>query len=269
MKEVIKNKFPKWCLSNKKFNMCLTDDLDSLSSCILLNKIKGYEITNFYSFNTLYDMENKTNTEKLIGVDMDLAKYSCWGNHVTGINNDKSANLNVIENIGINNYYSKYCGSVLLQIISFYDVDISKLSDEAKMVLLCVDSTYLMYNFNVANCKKWLVDILELPELFKLCKEHTREDFKELQIKYKLKSKIIVNENGYLQTNINLQELSTLFNVSFFMPKNRFIENLSLKDVGINTSQYPNFIKKLNNEGKEVFSQAITNKNYIKLSYEI
>lgn len=269
MKEVIKNKFPQWCGSDRKFNMCLTDDIDSLSSCILLNKIKGYEITNFYSFNTLYDMENKSNTEKLIGVDMDLAKYSCWGNHVTGINNIKSANLNVIENIGINNYYSKYCGSVLLQIISYYNMDINNLSDEAKMVLLCVDSTYLMYNFNSANCKKWLVDILELPELFQLCKEHSRADFQELINKYNLKSKIIVDENGYLQTNIDLQGLSTLFNVSFFMPKNRFTKNLNLKDVGINTSKYLNYVKKLNSEGKEVFSQAITNKDFIKLSYEI
>lgn len=48
MKQEIKQKFPKWVDNNKKYYMCLTDDLDSLMSCILLEQIKGYEISHFY-----------------------------------------------------------------------------------------------------------------------------------------------------------------------------------------------------------------------------
>lgn len=154
MKQEIKQKFPVWVDNNKKYYMCLTDDLDSLFSCKLLEQIKGYEISHFYSFNTLYRYENLESNLKLCGVDMDLCTGRCWGNHVTGINNPNSANLNVIENINSNNYYSKYAGSVVLQIISYYKLDINKLSNEAKMILLCIDSTFLMYGFNQNNCKK-------------------------------------------------------------------------------------------------------------------
>ncbi|UZW14337.1 hypothetical protein OSC52_00250 [Clostridium pasteurianum] len=223
----------------------------------------------FYSFNTLYNSDTyKKNKIKLIGVDMDMAEYSCWGNHVTGINNPNSANLNVIQNICSNNYYSKYCGSVVLQIISYYNYDISNLSDEAKMILLCIDSTYLMYGFNPNNCKKWLVNILELPELYELCIKHTKQEFEELQIKYNLKKKIFV-QDGELKTGIDLEGLNKLFNLSFILPKNNFIESLKYKDVGVNTYNYNNYVKKLNDNGYKVFTQAQTNKTFIKLSYEI
>lgn len=269
MKQEIKDKFPRWINNDKKYYMCLTDDLDSLFSCKLLEQIKGYEITHFYSFNTLYRADTyKRNEYKLIGVDMDMAEYSCWGNHVTGINNPNSANLNVIQNIGSNNYYSKYCGSVVLQIISYYNYDISNLSDEAKMILLCIDSTFLMYGFNPNNCKKWLVDILELSELYELCKKHTKQEFEQLQRTYNLKKKIFV-EDDELQTGIDLKGLNELFNLSFILPKNNFIENLNFKDIGISTYNYNNFIKKLHNDGNKVFTQAQTNKTFIKLSYEI
>ena len=267
MNNEIKNKYPEWINNDKKYYMCLTDDLDSLFSCLLLEQIKGYEISHFYSFSQLYKADNYKNNVKLCGIDMDLCHGRCWGNHVTLSKNSKGANLNTIKNIGIYNYYSKYCGSVLLQIISYYNYDISNLSEEAKMVLLCVDSTYLMYDFNQNNCKHWLVDILELPELFQLCEKHSREDFKELIEKYNLKKKIFVNEEGKLKTGIDLKGLSDLFNLSFILPENTFTGIETYTDKGLQLYQYNGFKNKIEASGGEVFTQALTNKDYIKISY--
>ena len=49
MKSKIKEMFPEWCSDDKKkYELILTDDIDSLVSCALLNKIKGYKINYFY-----------------------------------------------------------------------------------------------------------------------------------------------------------------------------------------------------------------------------
>lgn len=270
MNKEIKNKFPSWIDNNKKYSMCLTDDLDSLFSCLLLQKIKKYEITHFYSFNTLYKLIEADGQNQLCGVDMDLIQGRCWGNHVVGHNNPQSANLNTILNINSNNYYTKYAGSVLLQIISYYNLDISMLSEEAKMVLLAIDSTFLMYNFNKSNAKRYIVDILELEELWEILERHKNIDFEKLNAKYNLKSKITMSKDGYLQTNIKLSELDSLFkSVSFILPKNQFNIRRKYKDVAVNRFEYDSLIEKLAREDIKVFSQAQTNKTFFKLSYEI
>lgn len=270
MKKEVKNEYPVWVNDEYKYNMCmcLSDDLDSLASCILLQKIKGYQISHFYSFSKLYRGDNYKENEKLCGIDIDLVNGRCWGNHVTGIKNPKSANLNVIKNINMNNYYSKYAGSTILQIISCYDIDINNLSDEAKIVLLSIDSTYLSYYFNKDTCKYWLVDLLQLNSLWDTLLQLDKKDYEQVINKYNLKSKITIDKDGYLKTNIDLQGLSTLFDVSFFMPKIKFTENGSYIDKGINYYQYNSFKKQLEENGGSIFSQALTNKTFIKLSYE-
>lgn len=265
-----KDKYPAWVNEDKKYYMALTDDLDSLFSCILLQQIKGYEITHFYSFNKLYQADNyKKGTYKLIGVDMALVKnnYRAWDNHVLYANNCNSANVNVIANIKTNDYTKKYAGSTLLEIISFYDYDISNLSDEAKMILLCIDSTYFMYNFNKDNCKKWLVDVLQLEKLYQLLETHGREEFDALQTKYNLKKKIFVNEKGELKTSIDLKSLSKLFNLPFLLSQNTFKIIQKYTEDTVYTWQYSSYKDKLHKQGKEIFSQAMTKKGFIKLSY--
>ena len=265
-----RDKFPSWCNSNKIFYMCLTDDLDSLFSCILLNKIKNYEVTHFYSFNTLYQNEAYTKGKyKLIGVDMGLVKnkYRAWDNHVIYADNCNNANVNTIEGISTYTYTSKYAGSTLLEIISFYDYDISNLSEEAKMILLCIDSTYFMYNFNKPNCKKWLVDVLELEELYQLLETHTREEFDALQSKYKLKKKIFVNQEGELKTSIDLESLSELFNLPFLLPQNTFKPICTYTEDTVETWQYYRYKEKLEKQNKKIFSQAMTKRGFLKLSY--
>ena len=266
MNKEYRDKFPEWCFSNEKFDLVLSDDIDSLSSCIILNQLKEYEITHFYNFNSLYRQEG-SEKHKLIGVDMDLIHRRSFGNHPVGVNNNKGANLNIIEGINTNNYTKKYAGSCILTILSLYDVDISQLTEEAKMVLLSIDASFKMYGFNKDNCRKWIKDILGFDELYELLENHSQQEFYDLIDKYKLYKKIHIDEKGTLETEIDLQGLSELFNVSFSMPKNSFIKTNTYTDKGIPTSDYPAFCKQLKENNKEIFSQAIVKKTFIKLSY--
>jgi hypothetical protein len=51
------------------------------------------------------------------------------------------------------------------------------------------------------------------------------------------------------------------------MPKNSFIKTNTYHDKGVATADYPAFCKQLKENNKEVFSQAIVKKTFIKLSY--
>jgi hypothetical protein len=262
-----KERMPEWCFDDvKRFDLVLSDDIDSLSTCIVLNQLKGYEISHFYNFKSLYKVEG-SGKYKLIGVDMDLIKGRSFGNHPTGVFNPLGANLNIAEGINTDNYTKKYAGSCILTVLSLYDVDISQLSTEAKMTLLAIDASFKMYAFNPLNAKRWIKDILQFYDLYELLENHSQQEFYDLIDKYKLYKKIHKNEKGTLFTDIDLEGLSNLFNVSFSMPKNSFKIIETYTDKGIPSCGYSTFCKQLKENNKEIFSQAIVKKTFIKLSY--
>ncbi len=261
MKQELKDKFPKWCQEDnivKINNMCLSDDLDSLFSCIILQKLfPNTRINGFYDFKTLYNTKelNKFDGD-IFGVDMDLTSGKCWGNHVT-LHNSKSANINTVLGINQDNYYTKFCGSTLLTVLSYYNCQLDTLTEEAKMILLTIDSTFLSYWFNNGYyCKKYL-ELMEMEELLEVLSRHSKSEFEALNSKYNLKSKIYIDQEGQLQTNIKLEELGELFNLSFLLPKNKFNPYYELQIV-----QSP-YIK---HSKEEIFSCARTYKNALRYS---
>lgn len=242
--------------------MCLSNDLDSLFSCVLLKNILGYTINSFYDFEYIY--ENSTGKNH-IGVDIDLIQGKCWGNHVTLQNNKQCANINTILNIGRGNYTQKYCGSTALEIISYYNYDISNLSDLAKKILLCIDSTYLGYYFKGGQvCKNYLVDILELPELYNILENTPKQEFEEIINKYNLKSSIYIDYNR-LRTDIRLKELSEIFGFKITLPKKEFIKNpnrLSVRNKKlIRSKKY-----ELDKIDTNIFSAVLTYKDSLRYS---
>lgn len=270
MNKEIKKNFPAWVDSDKKYYMCLTDDIDSLFSCILLQQIKEYEISHFYSFSRLYRGNDFKSNLKLCGIDMDLNVGRCWGNHTTLNYNENSANINVIKGINQNTYYSKYAGSTALEIISYYDYDISNLTEEALMVLLCIDGMYIPFfpwkiDFSGTQ-RKYLKD-MKLDILIDVAEKHTKQEFINVIEKYKLNKKIFMSEDGELKTSIDLKALSELFNLLFILPKNRFGVTNTYTDKGLSLYQFSQFKKDLAEHGGKIFTQAFTNKNYIKFSY--
>lgn len=244
-----------------KHGLCLTDDLDSLASCKVLNKIFGIDIYGFFSFDTYYLSENRTD-EKLIGVDLDLAKHKAFSNHVTYIQNPEIISLNK----GIDrNYYDKFAGSTLITVLSLYNVNLDKLTDEQLRILLCVDSGYLQYHFNKDLFTYYYKDVLQYPQFIDIAKDTKEERFNYLQRIYNLKCKIQINQEGYLNTYIKLDELGDIFNIDLSLPKEQFISIQQYQNVGFNYYE----LQRKNITDNMIFSSAITNKDYVKLSLRV
>lgn len=256
MKKEIKQKFPSWINEDIDYNLCLSDDIDSLFSCIILKKIKGYEIGWFYNFNSIYrakDVEKK----KVIGVDMDLVNRRCWGNHVT-LENKNSANLNTILGISRYNYISKFAGSTLLTILSYYNVDLSQCTEKQLEVLISIDVAFKQYFFNKNLFKKYYCDILEYPIFVDIIEKHDKEYFYNIIKEYKLNEHIYIKDNK-LHTNIELDKLGELFpKLSFNLPENTYKKKRNFEIIQSTYQQH---------EQKEIFSCARTYKN--KLRYSI
>ena len=227
MKKELKDKFPAWVNDTKTdYATCLSNDFDSLLSCKLLKKIKGYNIGYFYSFSNLYKTKNAL--PDIIGVDISFTEGRCWDNHVTMANqndyvNLMSANPNSILSISRSNYNKKYAGSTALLIYSYYAIPLPD-TLEGKRILLAIDSTFKGYY----NCggrysyitKNWLRQ-LQLDDLIEVLEKSQAKDFYEVINKYKLDGHIKVY-NGKLKTNINLPELEGFFNVELSLPEQQF-----------------------------------------------
>jgi hypothetical protein len=269
MKKDIKEKFPSWVNdTDKNYTLCLSNDLDSLLSCIYLKLFKGYYISHFYTFNSIGQIKgHEPIPHNLIGVDIALEQGKTWDNHVTMFNkndfvNEQSANLNAINRISRENYFNKYCGSTLLQILSYYEFDISNLSEQAKMILLCIDSSFLPFYTSFKDTGTYYMkDILGFTELVELTERHTKAEFEELNKKYNLKAAITVKK-GYLHTDIDLASLSEVFLMPIELPTEGFKELADFKQASIRLLKgYYNVEKPT-----DVFSIAVTGRDYYKYS---
>ncbi|WP_342598801.1 hypothetical protein MHB48_15195 [Psychrobacillus sp. FSL H8-0483] len=146
MNKQLKELFPQWVTKKQDRNLTLTNDLDSLLSCTLLNMIQGYEINYYYTFRGIHVL-NPNDTRHSIGIDMAIKNGMTWDNHVVKINKDDyvnplSANINALIGINQSNYFEKFCGSTALQVYSYYDIPLPK-TDEGKLFMLSIDSSHL------------------------------------------------------------------------------------------------------------------------------
>lgn len=275
----LKDTFPSWVNDNIYRDMILTDDIDSLMSCIVLNLLKGYEIRYFYdcSYTTnsqaIYtdvNINTNVNVNEIVGVDFALEGFKTWDNHVTRITsndpyNELSANLN--NYITRNSYYSKYLVSTFFTICWYYGIDFTKWSNEQLLILCAVDGMY--HPFKEEN---------------KRYKPIARKHFKELNVEFlsdfiqcnikdiidiendlHLKDKIIVNDEGYLTTNIDLWWISKIFNISVELPTSQF------KTSGVYNKYYYNLDNNTSKislqRDKTLLNFVLTGKNKLIMSF--
>ncbi len=268
MNNELKQQFPQWVTENEKgrYSLCMSDDLDSFMSCFMLNQLFGYDITYFYSFTGIYQSVSN-NQKEVIGIDIALENGKCWDNHVTRINSDsivnpQAANLNNIQMIHSGNYANKYSGSTLLQIMSYYNIPLPT-DKEKLMILLAIDSSYLGHystNDYFAMIHHQMMNSLGYEHVNSFLDTVTKTDFNRINQHYNLKGKITVDQNGCLQTNIKLKELSILFNKDFVLPTDCFIHKYALD----------NKITRINQDTPKpetgIFSLALTAKDKCKYS---
>lgn len=268
MIEQLKSKFPAWAYDNVhgKYDLCLSNDLDSLLSCLYLKQNKEYNINYFYDFTALYKA-NDTG-KPLIGVDMALERGKVWDNHITKLSrsdkvNPDSANVNAVTGISRDNYYTKFCGSTLLQIISYYSIPLP-ISREGKIILLAIDSTFLGYyhnDFRAIN-RNWL-EQLELYELLHMLDSGIhKSEFYRVKQQYNLDAPIKVNENGKLETEIDLAAMQGFFDFPLSLSAEKFNQTHTFNQTSKFEMDRNKEFSKHNING--LYSIALTHKNKFK-----
>jgi len=267
--------FPGWVNDNKYYDLIMSNDLDSFFSCQLLEMVKGWKVNYFNSDFKGIGITENANSGEVIGVDLSLCHGKTFDNHVVMMNvndtyNPYSANFNIIDRISRENYFAKYCGSTLLMIWSLFDIPLPK-TEEAKMILLCIDSTFKGHyspwpDPKKAN-KKYLVDYMDFPELYEVLQNHKQYEFGKLISKYNLASKIKPKQ-GLLETDINLEALREIFDFSFCLPKNKFYKKEEYENNAMGLPKN-NYSWSKDDISEDMFSVALTKRDFLNYSIRI
>ena len=284
MNKIYLQKVPKWYKEiNKNDSLILTADMDGICCAALIQKLFGCKISTFFDskFRNLYKITDVIEKSKpTIGIELSLTgTQRAFSNHCIRLTehfktNPNDINLNNLFNIYANDnqYHKKYSGSSLLMLLSLYNIDLSNLSEEAKLLILCIDSSYKSFYSEYPNdnkaCKFFLCDVLELTELYKTLERHTKEDFENVKEKYKLYSNIYIDENGQLKTEANLFFISLVLGIDTFgwieLPKDTFILEKTYQ-IGFGAE---NVVYSLLLKGRHIISLACTSKFYSNFSFE-
>ena len=296
MKEKYRNKIMEtnsWIDNTYEYGLILTDDLDSLLGCAILKAVKGWNIEQIMLFkadkNRRYDYLGATanNTHEVIGVDLALMNGKCFDNHLTAFSygqkpNPESINLNNVCNICRNSYCSKYNTSTVILLWSLYDLPKEKLPDELMMLLLSIDGThdaYYLYQGNFrGTLRKWLVDVLDLPEFYDCFERHTYSDFEDIRKKYVFHPKKstghgkIVMEHGFIDTAIDIDGINDLLawecDVQIKLPTEKFYKKAVFQDLIKDVrALHPTSIESITDG--EIYSYALTGENLVNYSKKI
>lgn len=270
---------PKWFEEQTNNELVLSDDLDSLVSCAILNKVKGWKIRYFYDFENLYKSDQVRHIDTSTRVWVDVAALNgekAFDNHISMVtlsdldSNDLMINPNKFCMITNENYTDKYCGSTALLLWSLYDLPLPE-TEEGKMLLLTIDSTFLGYwhpkfkdKYRDRN-KFFLCDVFGLDELYKVQERHTYEEFENVRLKYETTRKIKF-KNRTLHTLLDLDRISAALGVDL---------NIIADDSFVVWTKYKIVDKQITKETKvsdisaDIFSLAFTFRNSVRYSQEI
>lgn len=227
---------PKWYTSeDTQFDLILSDDIDSLTSCAVINQAKHWNIEYFYNFNSMGTTNNGVN--EMVGVDIARCSGKTFDNHVVMFHiddefNPESINPNIIKNITRYNYSYKYCGSTALLVWSLYNRPLP-VSEEGKMILLAIDYTHKGFyssnsTFNDMN-KRYLCDMFGFEELYEVEQRHKSYEFDDIAKKYNLYQKIN-HPKGILTTSLKLDAISEQLELKIELPTNTFYEHSNYKN---------------------------------------
>lgn len=268
MRKEVKNMFPQWVNEKLDRDLMLSNDLDSLLSCTLLNQLFDYKINAYYKFDDGVGLIDTNNPKKLIGVDICLTGESlCWDNHVSKLNKDSyvnpnSANLNAIFGIHATtkySYFKKMAFSTVLQIWSYYNIPLPK-TDKGKMLLLSIDSSYLgFYDHRFKDTWINYMKILQFDELIEFCQNHTKQDFKKFKENY---TESIYLSDGYVQYDQQSRQfVEDCLGFNLYIPDGQFNKVFDVK-----AHRKPIHMVHDISRDKNIVSYAIINSKEVKYS---
>lgn len=217
----LKKEIPKWYkrIGEEYCGLILTDDMDSAYSCMLLQGLYSgtplenapimntgrIPVSGFYDFENLYINPILDKGRTRIFVDAEMTDEFCMANHSMALKNEDALNPNLAV-FDKDNYTDKYAGSTFLMILSCYNICLDVLTEEEKMTILCLDSTYKGFYeqyFHETN-KDWLMR-LGYPELITLMETKRSANFEEIQKEKNLSTKIKASPSQDGQYYLNLE----------------------------------------------------------------
>ena len=269
---------PIWCkYKSKDIQLLTSDDTDALLCYIMQHYYFNRELHYFIDMSSeraykgqygkrygkqYFYADDKANWNKsdILALDTNLRNFKSWDNHIVKINkydevNKNSANLNIALDICKDNYKEKACVSSIITMLSYYDFDLKQWSKEQLLVLCAIDSLYYPFTVNYfIDRATYNLKLLEYDFLKDFILTNMQE-IKNIEKLIKIKEgHITVNQDGHLTTDINLQELSKIFNINVELPNNTFTLKKTFKSQIFETNTY-NTIKSFNNT---VFNIALT-----------
>lgn len=212
----LKEKIPQWYkgIEEKYCSLILTDDMDSAYSCMLLQglysgtrmeKTGAIPVSGFYDFQNLYINPILDQGRTRIFVDAEMTSEFCMSNHSMAIRNENALNPNLME-FDNSKYTEKYAGSTFLVILSCYNICLDVFTEEEKMTILCLDSTYKgFYNPSFKEINISWLKRLGYPELITLMETKKAIDFENIKLKKNLNAKIEAKLHTDDQYYLNLK----------------------------------------------------------------
>lgn len=255
-----------------KANLICTDDIDSLLSCLLLMQFRpSMRIGYYYDFREgLYVRDDLDESLPMVGIDLSNPSMKCISNHVTKILNDDAENPNeinmnyILKNISIENYHSKYNLNTLILLYSL--LGLKPKTDAEKAILLLPDSSFMAayapdhYKDKYIQ-KKYLCEVLDLPELWEFEQGKDIDYFTNLQDILNTKSKLWVTDIGIEPFNdVDIGLICKYLNINYDPEMLQGLFYLQEKHESYTGSVYGNYDK------DNYFSFAVTSKSKVKYS---
>lgn len=278
---------PNWCTDvETKYQLMMSDDIDALMCYTMQNDKFNRECEYFIdmSSNKAYQNYSKTVTrdgvqtlyattdangkgKDLLALDISINRQNkSWDNHIVQLSknetnyNKLSANMNVAMNINKSNYTNKACISTFITMLSYYDSPIQTW-DKDQLALLCaIDSTYYPFGSNFESTASKNLELLGFDFLIPFIKEN-RSYIEQIDNKYLKNKHIKVGQDGYLETNLDLNIISDLFGYKIELPSKQFTKCGEFKSKIFNANSFKDKEHMEEFYGKKIFNIALTYKN--------
>ncbi len=278
---------PNWCTDvETKFQLCMSDDIDALM-CYTMQKTqfnreceyfidmsssRPYE--NYYKtvrrdgVQTLYATSEATGKRKdMLALDVSINRNTkSWDNHVVQIGknetnyNKLSANLNIAKNINKSNYTDKAIISTFITMLSYYNHDMSEYDRDTLALICAIDGVYQPFAKGFIKQGTKNLELLGFEFLIPFINENMQY-IQEIDNKYLQKKNIWVGKDGYLETDLDLNAISDLFNYPIELPKKQFTQCGEFKSQIFDTNKFTDKAVMEEFYDKKIFNIALTYKN--------
>ena len=231
-------KIPDWYKNtDAAYQMVLSDDIDGLVSTSIVASKTNWTTEYFYDFEGLYVSDeylyysDKSSTRVWLDIPYVYCSEMAFDNHVIMTNSDDvinplMINPNILNGVTNENYYDKYAMSTALLVWSIFYGDVIPEQLDGKLALLAIDSAYKPFcHDNLGYFVKNLLFLnkLGLSQLDRFLSFHNTSDgYIAIAKEYNLCSKISVNADGYLETDIDTERLSDVLDIDVPLPQKHF-----------------------------------------------